>query len=83
MPLTFTLGGRCCYKDVAKFYFNTLSSSGEFLSEATPCPHLFARFLQLWHTPSSFLDLNTDFAGRTRSVQAQAPTRARKVSIER
>jgi hypothetical protein len=23
MPLTFTLGGRCCDKDAAKFYFNT------------------------------------------------------------
>jgi hypothetical protein len=43
MPLTFTLGGRCCDKDAAKFYFNTLSSSVELLSEATPCPHLFAR----------------------------------------
>jgi hypothetical protein len=23
MPLTFTLGGLCCDKDAAKFYFNT------------------------------------------------------------
>jgi hypothetical protein len=23
MPLTFTLGGRCCDKDAARFYFNT------------------------------------------------------------
>jgi hypothetical protein len=35
MPLTFTLGGRCCDEDAAKFYFNTPSSSGELLSEAT------------------------------------------------
>jgi hypothetical protein len=33
MPLTFTLGGRCCDKDAAKFYFNTLSSSGELSIE--------------------------------------------------
>jgi hypothetical protein len=47
MPLTFTLGGRCCDKDAAKFYFNTLSSSVELLSEATLRSHLFVRFLQL------------------------------------
>ena len=45
---------QCCDKDAAKFYFNTLSSSGEFSSRATksghfevpssaPCLHLSAR----------------------------------------
>jgi hypothetical protein len=49
-----TLGGQCCDKDSAKFYFNALTNSGEVSSWATksghfevpssaPCLHLSAR----------------------------------------
>jgi hypothetical protein len=59
MLLTFTLGEQCCDKDAAKFYFNALIGSGEFLSRATKS----GRF----EVPSSTLQV---LVGRTRSVQA-------------